>query len=58
VSMFFMLETVLTPVWIWLLFGEVPGQRVLLGGAVVVMALLAHSAWRLRVSLSGNPAAA
>ena len=48
VSMFFMLETVLTPVWIWLLFGEVPGQRVLLGGAVVVIALLAHSWWRLR----------
>ncbi len=58
VSMFFMLETVLTPVWIWLLFGEVPGQRVLLGGALVVIALLAHSAWRLRVSLRGSLSAA
>lgn len=58
VSMFFMLETVLTPVWIWLLFGEVPGERVLLGGAVVVSALLAHSVWRLRVSLGGSPSAA
>jgi drug/metabolite transporter (DMT)-like permease len=58
VSMFFMLETVLTPVWIWLLFGEVPSQRVLLGGAVVVAALLAHSWWRLCVSLRPSPATA
>ncbi len=54
VSMFFMLETVLTPVWIWLLFGEVPGQRVLAGGGLLVVTLLAHSWWRLAVSLGGR----
>jgi drug/metabolite transporter (DMT)-like permease len=27
VSMFFLLETVLTPVWMWMLFGEIPSQR-------------------------------
>jgi drug/metabolite transporter (DMT)-like permease len=58
VSMFFMLETVLTPVWIWLLFGEVPAERVLLGGALVVVTLLAHSWWRLAFSLRGSPTAA
>ena len=58
VSMFFMLETVLTPVWIWLLFGEIPAGRVLLGGAVVVTTLLAHSWWRFTYSLRGNPTAA
>jgi drug/metabolite transporter (DMT)-like permease len=58
VSMFFMLETVLTPVWIWLLFGEIPSGRVLLGGAVVVAALLAHSWWRLTVSLRPSLTAA
>ena len=58
VSMFFMLETVLTPVWIWLLFGEVPGERVLLGGAVVVATLFAHSWWRLFHSLRHSPAPA
>ncbi len=51
VSMFFMLETVLTPVWVWLLFGEIPNEKVRLGGAIVVVALLAHSWWRLRLSL-------
>jgi drug/metabolite transporter (DMT)-like permease len=51
VSMFFLLETVLAPVWIWFLFGESPSRTVLIGGAIVVVALLAHSAWRLLTSL-------
>jgi drug/metabolite transporter (DMT)-like permease len=51
VSMFFMLETVLTPVWIWLLFGETPSERVMAGGSIIVVALLAHSCWRLAASL-------
>jgi drug/metabolite transporter (DMT)-like permease len=50
--MFFMLETFLTPVWIWMLFGEVPSARVLLGGAVVIIAVFAHSWWRLAVTLN------
>ena len=52
VGMFFMLETFLTPVWIWMLFGEVPSARVLLGGAVVIIAVFAHSWWRLAVTLN------
>lgn len=52
VSMFFLLETVLTPVWIWLLFAEVPNRMVLVGGAVVIATLLAHSGWRLSLTLS------
>jgi drug/metabolite transporter (DMT)-like permease len=52
VGMFFMLETFLTPVWIWMLFGEVPSDRVLLGGAVVIIAVFAHSWWRLAVTLN------
>lgn len=47
VSMFFLLETVLTPVWIWLLFGELPSAAVLVGGAIVVVTLVVHSIWRL-----------
>mgnify|MGYP006285943477 CR=1 FL=1 len=56
VSMFFMLETVLTPVWVWLLFGETPSERVMTGGSIVVVALLGHSWWRL-ASSARNPAA-
>ena len=55
VSMFFMLETVLTPVWIWFLFGEVPGRTVLIGGCVVIVTLVAHSWWRLALSVKRQP---
>jgi drug/metabolite transporter (DMT)-like permease len=58
VSMFFLLETVLTPVWVWMLFGEVPGQTVLAGGAVVILTLIVHSWWRLNQSLKSKTAAA
>jgi drug/metabolite transporter (DMT)-like permease len=52
VSMFFLLETTLTPVWIWLIFGERPTQQALLGGTIVVVTLLLHSAWRLSRTLA------
>lgn len=52
VSMFFLLETVLTPGWIWLLTGETPSARSVAGGAIIVLTLLLHSAWRLRSTLN------
>lgn len=50
VAMFFLLETVLTPVWMWGIFGEVPSMLALVGGAVVISALSAHSVWKVSVS--------
>ena len=41
-------EPVLGPLWVWLVHGEVPVVRTLLGGAMVIAALLAHLAWQLR----------
>ncbi len=41
-------EPVLGPVWVWLVHGEVPGSRTLVGGAVVIAALLVHLLWQLR----------
>lgn len=39
-------EPVLGPVWVWLVHGEVPGARTLIGGTVVFVALLAHLGWQ------------
>jgi drug/metabolite transporter (DMT)-like permease len=39
-------EPVLGPLWVWLVHGEVPNARTLLGGAVVFLALLAHLSWQ------------
>ncbi len=55
VSMFFLLETVLTPLWIWMIFAEFPRPAVLAGGAVVIATLIAHSWWKLgRVAIDSK----
>lgn len=48
VAMFFLLDTVLTPLWVWLLFTEVPTAHSIGGGAVVIVAVLSHTIWRYR----------
>ena len=48
VSMFFMLETVLTPIWIWLIFGTTPTTAALWGGLLIIATLVAHSYLRMR----------
>jgi drug/metabolite transporter (DMT)-like permease len=54
VSMFFMLETVLTPLWIWMIFGETPSPWVLWGGVIIIATLVTHSLWRLREAFRHN----
>jgi drug/metabolite transporter (DMT)-like permease len=40
-------EPVLGPLWVWLVHGETPSARTLIGGAVVLAALIAHLAWQI-----------
>jgi len=47
VAMFYLLETVFAPVWVWLIFNEVPTRNSLIGGTILIVALLAHSLWQL-----------
>ena len=47
VAMFYLLETVLAPVWMWLIFTETPSRNSLIGGAILIAALVAHSVWQL-----------
>ena len=35
-------ETLLGPVWVWLIHDEVPSQRTIIAGAIVFAALLVH----------------
>lgn len=35
-------ETVFGPVWVWLVHGEIPSARTIVGGTVIVAALLVH----------------
>jgi drug/metabolite transporter (DMT)-like permease len=42
------LETILGPIWVWLIHAEVPSLRTLIGGSIVVAALLVHIGAELR----------
>ena len=47
-SMFYLLETVLAPLWVWLIFSEVPTTTTFIGGTIILTAILTHSIWQLR----------
>ena len=47
-AMLTLLETVLGPLWVWLVISEQPGANTIIGGAIVVGTLLLHAIWRMR----------
>lgn len=47
VAMFYLLETVLAPVWVWMVFSEIPSRNSLIGGVILIVALVFHSMWQL-----------
>jgi len=46
VAMFFLLDVVLTPIWVGLIFDEWPDRAALIGGGIVLATLLIHGVWR------------
>jgi len=48
VALLMLLETVLGPLWVWLVIDEMPSQTTFIGGIVVISAVAMQSAWRLR----------
>lgn len=48
VAMFYLLETVLAPVWVWMIFSEAPSRNSLIGGSILILTLICHSLWQLR----------
>ncbi len=51
------LDAPLAPLWVWLCFGETPGTETLVGGTIVLAAVVAHMAAGLRRTAQ-RPAAA
>ena len=47
-AMLGLLESVLGPFWVWLVMGENPGIRSIVGGAVVISVLFVHAMGRFR----------
>ncbi len=48
VSLLMLGETVLGPIWVWMVLHEVPPERTLVGGAVILVTLVVHSLVGLR----------
>jgi drug/metabolite transporter (DMT)-like permease len=58
VAMFYLLETVLAPIWVWMIFEEAPSRNSLIGGLILIVALVAHSIWQLTHGRRRKPAQA
>ena len=48
VGLLLLLESILGPVWVWMALGEVPGDRTLIGGVVVLCTLAINTVWALK----------
>ena len=40
-------ETILGPLWVWLVLEEIPSPRTIAGGAVVLVAIVAYLSWQI-----------
>jgi drug/metabolite transporter (DMT)-like permease len=48
VAMFYLIETVMAPVWVWMVFNETVSTATMIGGTIVLAAITAHSLWSMR----------
>jgi len=50
VNLFFLLETIIGPIWVWLIVKEQPSLETLYGGAIIIGTLTIHSFMKLKNS--------
>ena len=50
VNLFFLLETIIGPIWVWMIIKEQPSIETLYGGAVIVSTIAIHSFLKLKNS--------
>ena len=43
VNLFFLLETILGPIWVWMIIKEQPSLETILGGIVIILTIAIHS---------------
>ena len=48
VNLFFLLETIIGPIWVWLVIKEQPSVETLFGGVVIIITIAIHSFLKLR----------
>ena len=48
VEIFFVLETIIGPIWVWLIINEEPTIKTLIGGIVIILLILTHTFLELK----------
>ena len=48
VNLFFLLETIIGPIWVWLIIKEQPTTETILGGIVIIVTIAVHSFLKLK----------
>ena len=50
VNLFFLLETIIGPIWVWMIIKEQPSIETILGGVVIILTIAIHSFLKLKKS--------
>ena len=50
VNLFFLLETIIGPIWVWLIIKEQPSLETIQGGAIIILTIAIHSFIKLKNS--------
>ena len=48
VNLFFLLETILGPLWVWMVIKEQPSNETIIGGTVIIATIATHSILSLK----------
>ena len=43
VNLFFLLEVILGPIWVWLIIKEQPSIQTIIGGSIIIITIAIHS---------------
>ena len=50
VNLFFLLETIIGPIWVWLVIKEQPTPETILGGLIIIITIAIHSFLKIKNS--------
>ena len=48
VEIFFILETILGPIWVWMVINEQPSLKTIIGGIIIIIIIITHTFFELR----------
>ena len=50
VNLFFLLETIIGPIWVWMIIKEQPSIETIQGGVIIILTIAIHSFLKLKKS--------